>query len=310
MRLRDYAKLPKDELIERIKNAKKEKNILIIAHNYCRPEVQAIADYKGDSLGLSRIARDAKEPIILFAGVLFMAETAKILSPEKTILVPDIQGTCPLAADAAYSDVVKMKEKYPDAHFVTYVNSSAETKSLSDICCTSSNAVAVVKSLPEGKIVFLPDKNLGSYAREKSGRDIELWDGKCYVHAMISPSSIDKAKEKYPNATVMVHPECPPSVTEKADVIGSTGDMLKYARAHPDETIILGTEVGMVDRIKSEVPDIDIHPLEHSAVCANMKLNTLPKICRSVEELVYEVEVEEDIIKDAKQALEKMVSIG
>ena len=312
MNLREYASLPQKELIKRIQKGKAEKDILIIAHNYCRPEVQQIADFQGDSLALSRIARDAKEPIILFAGVLFMAETAKILSPEKTILVPDSQATCPLASDAAYEDVLLMKEKYPNAVFVAYVNSSAEVKSLVDICCTSSNAVDVINSIPKEKdIVFLPDRNLGAYTMKKTGRkNIILWDGGCYVHRMIDTKWAIAARKKYPNATIISHPEAPPEVAELSDHVGSTSYMYNYALEHPNDTIILGTEVGLVDRIKNENPEINILPLKPSASCSNMKLNTLPKIARSIDKMIYEIKLSKEILSEARNAIEKMASIG
>ncbi len=311
MNLREYAKLSEKELTERIRKGKKEHDIVVLAHNYTRPEVMKIADHIGDSLALSRIAKDTKKDKILFAGVLFMAETAKILSPEKTILIPDPTATCPMAAEAAYQDVVKCRAENPDAKFVTYVNSSAEVKSLSDFCCTSSNSVKIVESIPEETtIVFMPDKNLGRYTEKMTKRDMILWDGMCYVHAMIDPKFIDRERELYPDAVIIVHPECPESVTEKADLVGSTGFMYNYAKEHRDEKIILGTEVGLVERIKQEMPGIWIKPLKPNAVCSNMKLNTLPKILRAIEEEVFEVTLEEDIIQGAQKALERMVETG
>ncbi len=310
MNLREYAEIPERELIERINKGKIEKNILILAHNYARPEVQRVADHVGDSLELSRIARDTDKSTILFAGVLFMAETAKILSPEKTILLPDPTATCPMAAEAAFQDVLQCRKENPDAKFVTYVNSTAEVKSLSDLCCTSSNSVQVVESIPDDKIVFMPDKNLGRYTENMTGRDLILWDGMCYVHAMIDHTLIDSARELYPDAVIIVHPECPEKVTDKADLVGSTGFMYKYAKENPDKKIILGTEVGMVERIREEFPDIWIKPLKPNAVCSNMKLNTLPKMLRSIEEGVFEVKLDQDIIEGAQAALEAMVAIG
>ena len=310
MDLKEYVALPKERLDEIILKGKKEKNILILAHNYTRPEILEIADFIGDSLDLSRKAKEAEEKIILFAGVLFMAETAKILNPEKKILVPDLQATCPLASSAAYSDVADIKKQYPDAHFVSYVNSSAETKSIVDICCTSSNAVDVVNSLPDGKIVFLPDKNLGSYAKEKTKRDIILWDGFCYVHEMITPEYILAARKKHPDAVIIIHPECPPESVKLADIVGSTALMYRYAHEHPDKKIILATEIGLIERLKMEIPGSTILPAKSTAVCSNMKINTLAKVARSINELIFEVEIPDNILNAARQSIEKMIQIG
>lgn len=311
MELEDYAKSTREELVERIERGKREKDIIILAHNYTRPEVQKVADIIGDSLALSRKAATAPNNIILFAGVMFMAETAKILAPEKTVIVPDPQAGCPLAASATFEDVLKAKQEHPEAVSVAYVNTSAEVKAAVDTCCTSANAVEIVRSIPQKEILFLPDRNLGSYtAQQNIDKNIILWDGACYVHDHIGPEWIDRAHKSHPNAIIIVHPEAPPDVVAKADFVGSTGFMYNYALEHPDETIVLGTEIGLVERVRWEHPEIEIYPLKPSAVCSNMKLNTLEKIARSVDKLMFEVKLSKEIIARARASIEKMISLG
>ncbi len=312
MSIWDYARLSAGELVERISAAKSKIGAVILAHNYQRIEVQRIADFKGDSLGLARKAAEVDAPVILFCGVMFMAETAKILNPERTVLIPDPQAGCPLAAHASVDDVVKLKMEHPDYVVVTYVNSSAEVKAASDIVCTSANAVEVVSSFPrEQGIIFVPDKNLCHYAKVQTGRDnVICWDGNCYVHDRFTIDDLREARRKHPRATIIVHPECPPDVQAEADLIASTGGMYRYAETHRGEEIVLGTEVGMVERIRDEFPDTPTFPMSKKAICSNMKLITLAKVARTLEERLYPVEVPEDIAKRARKAIEKMLEIS
>ncbi len=311
MELWDYAELPQEELIRRIKRAKEEKGAVILAHNYQRPEIQELADFLGDSLQLARKATEIDADIIVFCGVLFMAEVAAILNPDKKVLIPEIQAGCPLAACAAAEDVMALKKKYPDYAVVTYVNSSAEVKAVSDIVCTSANAVKVVESFPRDRgIIFVPDRNLCDYVKRQTGRqNIVCWPGNCYVHDRMTPEDVIRARNAHPEATVIVHPECPPEVQQEADLVFSTGGMYRYVKEHPGDPVVLGTEIGMVHRLNREFPETPIYPMVESAVCANMKLITLPKLARSLEEEIYEVKVPESVAERAKRAIERMLEV-
>ena len=243
------------QLIIKINALKKEKNVVILVHNYQRPEIYEIADYMGDSLGLSKKAAETDADIVLFCGVDFMAETAKILSPQKKVLLSVKGATCPMAAMADVEEVKEMKTQHPDALVVAYVNTTAAVKAESDICCTSANAVKVVESLPADKsIISVPDQNLGNYVKEKTGRNIILWPGYCHVHQFISENSVLKAKEKHPQAKIIAHPECKPDVLQHADEITSTAGMVTYAKNNDASEFIVLTEVGMVEMLKRELP--------------------------------------------------------
>ncbi len=306
----DYTELSNDELTARIERLKREKNAVILAHNYQRLEVQAVGDYLGDSLGLSKEAAKSDADIIVFAGVLFMAETAKILSPDKKVLIPDINAGCPLANFADIDKVTRMRAKYPEHSFIAYVNTTAAVKSMVDICCTSSNAAQVVAKVDNDKVVFLPDSNLANFIRSSSAKEIIPWEGHCYVHNRITLEDIESARDKCPDFTIIVHPECPPAVAAVADVVGSTGDMVKYVASHPDENIILGTEVGMAGRLQKEHPEQKIIHLKANAICKTMKLITLPKVLWSLENEKWELTLPDKVLKGAQAPLKKMVEIG
>lgn len=310
MDLREYIELSEGELRDRIAKAKEKKNAVILGHNYLRGEVQTAADILGDSLGLSREAAATDADIIVFCGVMFMAETAKILAPDRRVLIPDRIAGCPLAAGATMDDVLAAKEKYPDHAFVAYVNTTAEVKAAVDICCTSSNAVEVVKSLGDRPVVFLPDRNLGEFVKRQLGKEnMVLWDGGCYVHQFITMQDLKAGRRAHPEATIIVHPECPVEVSEAADIASSTGGMYRYVREH-DEPVLLGTEIGLIERIKREMPEKEVGWLKPSAVCSNMKLITLAKLARSLERELYEVDLEDSILKAASRSITRMVEIG
>ncbi|MHB1376599.1 MAG: quinolinate synthase NadA [Candidatus Humimicrobiaceae bacterium] len=295
------------KIIEEINRLKKEKDAIILAHNYQIGEVQDIADYVGDSLGLSIKASEVNNKVIVFCGVRFMAETAKILNPLKTVLLPDKSAGCPMADMITAQDVIELKEKHPGAIVVCYVNSTAEVKANVDICCTSANAVQVINSLPEDKeIIFIPDKYLGSYVESQTGRKMILWNGYCPTHAFIDAKSIIKMKKEHPEAEVLVHPECNSEVIKTADYVLSTGGMLEYARQSSGREFIIGTEIGIIYRLKKQNPGKIFYPANNNIICPNMKLINLEKIMWSLEDNVYEINLPDNIIKKARLSLERM----
>ena len=298
------------ELLDSIIKLKVEKEAIILAHNYQIGEVQDIADFVGDSLQLSIEASKARGKIIVFCGVHFMAETAKILSPTKKVLLPDKNSGCPMADMISASQLQKLKNKHPGAVVVCYVNTSARVKALSDICCTSSNAVNVVKSIPKNKeIIFIPDKYLGSYVQSQTGREFILWNGYCPTHVMINVKEIIELKKEHPDAVVIVHPECTPDVIDIADKVASTGGMLKYAKESEKKNFIIGTEIGIIYRLKKENPDKTFYPATGRAICPNMKLINLEKILWSLEDERYEIKVPQEIIEKARAAIDRMIAI-
>jgi len=307
---------PTLDLFEEIEKLKKEKNAVVLAHYYQEPDIQDIADYIGDSLGLSQQAAKTDADIIVFAGVHFMAETAKILSPEKKVLLPDVKAGCSLADSCPPHLFRKFKENYPDHLVITYVNCTAELKALSDIVCTSSNAVAIVESLPKDqKIIFGPDKNLGAYVAKKTGRDLVLWNGACMVHEIFSREKITKLKERYPNAKLLAHPECEDVILKMADYIGSTTGLLKYATKSPEKEFIVATESGIIHQMQKENPDkvfIPAPPNNNCACndCPHMKRNTLEKLYLCMKNELPEVTVPADIIKRAVKPIERMLEIS
>ncbi|MDD5598690.1 MAG: quinolinate synthase NadA, partial [Victivallaceae bacterium] len=273
--------LNQQEIIARINKLRQEKNAVILAHNYQLGEVQDIADYVGDSLGLSIKAKDVACDVIVFCGVKFMAETAKILSPDKTVLLP-VEAGCPMADMANAEELRKFKRQHPGAVAVAYVNSTAEVKTEVDICCTSANAAEVVASIPEDKeVIFLPDRNLGANVSRRLGRKLILWPGFCPTHMRISKEMIEQRKREFPDAAVMIHPECPPETVETADAALSTGGMLKFARETAAKQIIVATEVGIIHRLKKENPDKLFIPVSEQAICPFMKLIELHDVLRS-----------------------------
>jgi quinolinate synthase len=307
---------PTLDLFEEIEKLKKEKNAVVLAHYYQEPDIQDIADYIGDSLGLSQQAAKTDADIIVFAGVHFMAETAKILSPEKKVLLPDLKAGCSLADSCPPHLFRKFKENYPDHLVITYVNCTAELKALSDIVCTSSNAVAIVESLPKDqKIIFGPDKNLGAYVAKKTGRDLVLWNGACMVHEIFSREKITKLKERHPNAKLLAHPECEDVILKMADYIGSTTGLLKYATKSPEKEFIVATESGIIHQMQKENPDkvfIPAPPNNNCACndCPHMKRNTLEKLYLCMKNELPEITVPAEIIKRAVKPIEKMLDIS
>ncbi|SFH10727.1 quinolinate synthase NadA [Pedobacter insulae] len=307
---------PTLDLFEEIEKLKKEKNAIILAHYYQEPDIQDIADYIGDSLGLSQEAAKTEADVIVFAGVHFMAETAKILSPEKTVLLPDLKAGCSLADSCPPHLFKKFKEKYPDHLVITYVNCTAELKALSDIVCTSTNAVQIVESLPKDqKIIFGPDKNLGAWVAKKTGRDLVLWNGACMVHEIFSREKITKLKERHPNAKFIAHPECEESVLQMADYIGSTTGLLKYSIHNEATEFIVATESGIIHQMEKANPHKTFIPAPPNNNCAcndcpYMKRNTLEKLYLCLKNGLPEVTVPADIIVQARKPIERMLEIS
>lgn len=299
------------ELITKILRLKEQRNAIILAHNYQLGEVQDIADFVGDSLELSQKAAKTDVDVIVFCGVHFMAETASILCPDKIVLLPDLHAGCPMADMITAEQLRKKKNELPKAIVICYINSSAEVKAESDICCTSANAVPIVEKLSDGEeIIFVPDQYLGHYVSSKVGRRLNLWPGFCPTHVKIMPEDILRLKQHYPEAKVIVHPECRPEVTSLADKVLSTGGMCRYATQSEAREIIIGTEKGIIHRLQKENPDKNFIPASERAVCPNMKLINLEKILWSLEEMRHQVKVPEDIRIRAKSAVDRMLEVG
>ena len=299
-----------ERLLTKIKSLKEKRNAVILAHNYQPGEIQDIADFCGDSLGLSINAAATDARTIVFCGVEFMAETAAILSPEKTVLLPDRTASCPLADMITAEQLRQLKRKHPDALVVCYVNSPAEVKAESDYCCTSANAVEVVQSLPADRpIIFVPDQHLGRFVMDKTGRDLILWPGYCPTHVVITEEDIKNAKAKYPDALVLAHPECTEPVKELADQLLSTGQMLKFVKTSDAKRFIIATEIGIIHSLRKQNPQAEFIPASDRAVCPNMKKITLDKVIGSLEDMQYKVTVPEEIRIRAKKSLDRMVEI-
>ena len=293
-----------------IRRLKEQRQAIILAHNYTIPEVQDIADFVGDSLELSRKAAECHVPVIVFCGVRFMAETAKILSPESIVLHPNPYAGCPMADMASARAIHEYKQMHPGTFVVAYVNTTALTKTAVDICCTSGNAEKVIESIPKDKkILFLPDGNLGANLSAKLGREMDLWAGFCPTHNKILPEHIIRAKALHPQAVVMVHPECLPAVVQLADVALSTGGMLKFARESDAREFIVGTECGILHRMRKENQDKVFHPLEPAVVCPNMKKITLEHVLFSLQEMSPQIELDEITVSAAKDSIDKMLEI-
>jgi len=297
----------KDKLIEQIVKLKKDRNAVILAHNYQLPEVQEIADATGDSLELARKATQIDCDVIVFCGVSFMGETAHILSPKKTVLLPEPSAGCPLADMVDLEDLHTMKEEHPDSITICYVNSSAEVKAESDICCTSANAVKVVQSLNGKPIIFVPCRHLGGYVKRVTGKDLILARGFCPTHHRISTNQIEALKEKMPDAVVMVHPECKTDVIEAADHVCSTSQMFRVVEQTTAKRFIVGTELGMLYPLKKKFPDREFFPPSDDCVCPNMKKTTLEKVLRSLETMEHRVELDSDVRRRALRSLERML---
>jgi len=298
-------------LVDRILKLKKLRNAVILAHNYQLGEVQDIGDFVGDSLELSQNAARTDADVIVFCGVHFMAETASILCPDKVVLLPDAHAGCPMADMVTAEGLRQKKQELPGATVVCYINSSAEVKAESDVCCTSANAVKVIESLDgANEILFVPDQYLGHYIGSKTGREMILWPGFCPTHLRILPQHIVRLKQEYPQAKVMVHPECHPEVTSLADEVLSTGGMCRYVKVSEAEDIIVGTEIGIIHRLRKESPSKRFIPISEQAICPRMKLISLEKILWSLEEMAPEVKVDEDTRLKAKRAVDRMLEIG
>ncbi len=298
-------------LVEDIVKLKKDRKAVILVHNYQRPEVQDIADYVGDSLGLSIAASKTDAQAIVFCGVNFMAETAAIICPDKKVLMPDVNAGCPMADMITPEKLLKLKGEHPGLPVVCYVNTSAAVKADSDICCTSANSVKIVKSLPDKKIIFIPDKYLGLYTQSKvPEKKLILFDGYCPTHAKIMPENILKAKKEHPAAEVMVHPECRPEVIALADAVVSTGGMVKFARESAAKEFIVATETGIIHRLEKDNPGKKFFPALSSAICPNMKMTTLEKVLWSLEDLQTVITVPEAVRIKAEKAIRRMLAVG
>lgn len=299
-----------EQVIAKIERLKKSRNAVILAHNYQPGEIQDLADFTGDSLGLSIQASQTNASVIVFCGVRFMAETAAILSPEKTVLLPEKTAGCPMADMITAEQLTELKRQNPSALVVCYVNSSAEVKAESDYCCTSSNAVEVVESLPaENKIIFVPDQHLGRFVQDRYGRDLVLWPGYCTTHVLISKDDIISAKNKYPDAVILAHPECSEPVKELADELLSTGQMLNFALKSTAKKFIIATEVGIIHTLKKQNPDKEFISASERAICPNMKKITLDKVAASLEDMQYVVNVPDEIRIKAKKSLDRMIEV-
>ncbi len=320
------------DLQDQILLLKKQNNAIILAHNYQRDEVQDIADFVGDSLELSRIAATQACDMIVFCGVNFMAESASILSPDKTVLLPEVEANCPMA-DMIQVDSPRpvrkrfpgfdappflftpeftlkdIKKQYPGTPVVTYVNTTADVKAESDICCTSANVVKVIESLPGDQVICIPDKNLSAWAAKNTKKKVIAWDGFCHVHERVSPEDVAKARKEHPAALVMAHPECRIEVLEIADHVTSTSGMLRFATSSDAESFVVGTEIGLLYRLRKENPGKMFYPLRKDMICPNMKKTTLHSVLRAFEEHTHLVKVPEHIRIPAKIALDRMLAI-
>ena len=297
------------DVLKRISGLKARRKAVILAHNYQVPEVQDAADFVGDSLELSRKAAGLDADVIVFCGVHFMAETAAILSPGRTVLLPEVEAGCPMADMINGRELRAWKARYPGLPVVCYVNTSAEVKAESDICCTSSNAVSVVNSLGVDELLFVPDKNLAAYVARETGKTIRAWDGYCYVHHRFTPEDIRAARRRHPGAEVWVHPECPLDVIDLADRTLSTGKMVAEARTTSCRDVVIGTEKGILYRLAKENPAVKFHPARETAICAHMKMTTLEKVLRALETDTFRVTVPPDIAGRARGAIQAMLKI-
>jgi len=323
-----------NEISEKIARLKGERNAVILAHNYQRDEVQSIADMTGDSLELSRAAATTDYDVIVFAGVHFMAESASILSPDKTVLLTEAEAGCPMAEmvtvegprfyathfpgagkEFCYTfpedfSIRDIKAKYPGVPVVSYVNTTAAVKAESDICCTSANVVKVVNSLPGTQVICVPDKNLAAWAARHTDKEVISWDGFCNIHDRVGVEDVRKAREAHPGALLIAHPECPMEILDLADEVTSTSGMLRYCKASPAKEFIIGTELGLMYRLRKDSPDKHFYPLNPTMICPNMKKTTIKSVLRALENLDCVIKVPEDIRVPAKRALDRMLEIN
>ena len=299
------------DIIEKIKKLKNEKNAVILAHCYQNVEIDAVADYVGDSLYLSQQAAKTNADIIVFAGVFFMAQTAKILNPAKKVLLPRKESGCLMADMINYEQLVEFKSKHPGIPTVCYINSTAEVKAECDICCTSSNAVKIVESLNVPEILFLPDTYLGKWVEEKLGNvKVTTYPGYCPTHLRIKPEDIEEARKKYPKAKVLAHPECHQSVTKLADYVGSTTGIMKYAIESNEKQFIIATEKGVADRLKRDYPEKEFILIKDNLICPNMKWNTLEDIYNSLMYEQYEIDVDKELAVKALKCIDRMLEVS
>ncbi|MDT8336249.1 MAG: quinolinate synthase NadA [Candidatus Izemoplasmatales bacterium] len=296
--------------IEEIKKLKKEKNAVILAHFYQNEEIQDIADYVGDSLALSKVAASTDADIIVFCGVFFMAETAKLLSPTKKVLLPKANALCRMAAMADYDELLAYKNAHLDTVIVTYVNTRANIKALSDVIVTSSNAEKIVKNYKDKHIMYVPDKNLGLYLKDKLGYNIDVWPGFCYIHELLTIKDVENKRTEFPNAKLLVHPEAPLEVLKKADFVGSTKQILDYATKDSFEEFIIGTDKGIIHALEKANPHKKFHLLSRGLNCINMKRITLEDLYISLRDEVHEIEVDEEVRKKAIIALDRMMELS
>jgi quinolinate synthase len=296
-------------LHERISALREERDAIILAHNYQVGPVQDIADLVGDSLELSRAAASMAGKVIVFCGVDFMAETAAILSPEKRVLLPAPDACCPMAEMVTAGEVRLLRERYPDAAVVAYVNTTAEVKAESDICCTSANAVKVVESLKENQVIFVPDRNLALYVARFTKKEILPWEGYCIVHDRFTPADVRAAREKHPGAEVLVHPECRPEVIDLADGVFSTSGIIRHVCTSPGKEFIIGTEVGILHRLGQECPGKWCYPLSEKAVCVNMKKTDLLMVCNALERMEPRITVPKEVALRARTAIDRMLAV-
>jgi len=320
MNIKNFIKISrKIFLVERVKNLldlkieiqkmKQERNAVILAHNYQLAEVQEVADYVGDSFYLSKIAANIENDVIVFCGVRFMAETAKILSPQKVVLLPEKDAGCPLAEMITADALRELKGEYPGVPVVCYVNSSAEVKAESDVCCTSSNALKVVASLPNHRVIFVPDGNLGNYiARQIPEKELILWQGHCVTHAKVKPEDVRMVRAQYPEAKFLIHPECHPAVVDLGDFVGSTSEIIRYAEHSDAKVFVIGTEIGVVCHLRTCLPNKQFFLLHSGLVCPNMKKTRLQSVYDALRHNQHEINVEESIARRAKSTLDRMLA--
>ncbi len=296
-------------LQERLLELKKEKNAIILAHYYQRDEIQEVADFRGDSFLLAQKAAETDADVIVFCGVHFMGESAKILAPDKTVIIPDERAGCPMADMVNVDGLRELKRKHPNAKVVTYINSSAEIKAETDICCTSSNAIKVIQSLDSEEIIWVPDKNLGQYVSQFTDKKMIIWEGYCNTHDMLTVKDVEEMKEKYPNAQFVVHPECRPEVVAMGDYVGSTTGIIKYCRESEHQEFIVGTEDGTGYQLRLDSPHKTFHFASKYLVCPNMKVNNLKKLVRALETMQPQIYVPPDVADKARVSLLRMLEV-
>lgn len=308
MDLEGHARLSTAELTERVEKLKREKSAVILGHNYQVGDVQAVSDFLGDSLRLAQLATEADARLIVLCGVHFMAESAKILNPAKKVLLPSQDAGCPMADMVTAEELIEFRRGHPGAAVVSYVNTSAAVKAVSDVCCTSSNAVEIVRAVDADRVIFAPDRNLAAYVATKVEKEVIPWEGYCYVHDMFVPEDVALAAGEHPGVKIVVHPECPPEVIARADFVTSTAGMMKLADQHDE--LIVGTEIGLVERMNREHPEKRFYPLSAFAVCRNMKMTDLRLLAWALDNEEHEITVPEDVRVGAERALRRMLELS